>query len=149
IAINLYTPQDEALIRSKRSALHGGVTRESIPDLPKDLEIAEDIFDCLIKKEDECEQQCGCMQEGADLSESEDVKKPTPATIKKIVDKIKKLFEKKCKQDILIKKNNESFENIKKRKPTLCSEIDKSLRMRFISQAFVNFTKKVGFLFLI
>ena len=153
IARHLYSDADEALITSERSGLHGGVVRDSIPELPPEIVIAEDIYEWLKQnKSDQPEMTiCLCSHDDKDSDEgnkpdkdsdegnkpdkdSDEGNKPdkvyTSDEVKKIIEVIGELIDAKNKQETLLKNNAEMFENIKKRKPTLISEIDKSLRTR-------------------
>jgi hypothetical protein len=142
IARNLYTIEDEDLIKSKRSGLYRGITSDSIPELPSHIDIAEDIYDYLIKNNKKCTTKCICMQIESTNNENDIKPKEqisyTTKEVKEILEKMIEAISKKAKKEQLIKNNSDHFENIKKRKPTLVSEIDKSLRLRSLSQKTYN-----------
>jgi predicted metal-dependent peptidase len=136
IARHLYSDTDEALIKSKRSGLYGGVVRDSIPELPSEIVIAEDIYEWLKQNKSDQPESATCLCSHDDKDSNEDDKSNqfdkvyTSDEVKNIIEVIRQFIDAKNKQETLLKDNAQMFENIKKRKPTLISEIDKSLRTR-------------------
>lgn len=122
IARNLYDDSDESLLKDKFSILHGGVGKNSIPELPPELLLAEEIYHWLCANKNEEEHSC-C----ATLKISDDEDKYED----KIVlseDEIRVLIE-ECKK--AIQDYTYEIETIKTKKiPTLASEIDYILRRK-------------------
>lgn len=139
IARNIYNEQDIAVIKAPFSRIQGGILPDSVPNLPDDLRLCEEIYDWLMNNQDgqadgagdgdgdgPYSKVCKCSY-GDDCDNTERMDRESAA---ELVEKAKDAADGiaasiKARQDTRI-----MLDKLKKRKPSLVHEIDRSLRAR-------------------
>jgi len=128
IARNIYTQDDIDVIKAPMSMISGGYVPDSIPEMPRDIILAEQIYDWLINNKKECEDSktCDCSDhknEGADEAMQQEA-------VQALIEKTKELIEAAIRSKVAQKSLLDNLSEIKTRKPTLVSEMDSILRKR-------------------
>lgn len=130
IARNIYTPEDEDEIKKPFTILSGGVVRNTVPDLPEELIMAEDIYKWLQKNPDKqpaYEKFCSCPAHEHD--ESEEGTEEQEISVEEI-DQIKEAIEEY--RDTMRSREQVDRAHITRKIPSLASDIDYILRSRKI-----------------
>lgn len=128
IAINIYDDDDEAVIMSPLSRLHGGYTRHSLPGLPSDITMAEGIYEWLLSQPQEKSAGCKCC-DGAEQEKPEDAAQDADAITKIISDAKEKIEEyaRSLRSQAAVIADAMRMKN---RPPNLVAELDAALRVR-------------------
>lgn len=129
IARNIYSHDDIAIIKAPLSRISGGIVPDSIPELPIDIMLAEEIYEWLLnnKNEQKACQSCDCSAHGENESREDKISR---AEALKLIDDAKEKIESSQKSKITEQNTKLNLEEIKHRKPSLVSEIDAALRRR-------------------
>lgn len=128
IARNIYDENDITIIKAPFSSISKGFVPDTIQDLPKDVLIAEEIYDWLLKnqKEQPENKTCNCSKH----SEKTIDNKISKIEAEKIIKEAKEKIEDMQSSKIAEKNTKINLKEIKSRKPSLSSELDAVLRMR-------------------
>lgn len=134
IARNIYSPEDIAVISSPMSMIKGGILPDTIPDLPQELTLAEEIYDWLIKNKDaqeSCKDKhtCDCSDHKDKQQEGSSQRAEAQQVRQKIQD-VKEAIEQAVKSAEAEKSVLENLKEIRNRRPTLVSIMDSLLRKR-------------------
>lgn len=128
IARNIYDEKDEAVIKAPFSKISRIYVSDSFKDMPKDLLLAEDIYDWLLKNEEDMDKGFSDILENLTEGRSE---KEREEIVKELLELAKEALEKEQASEVADEKTKLALEEIKRRKPSLSSEIDAALRYRF------------------
>ncbi len=132
IARNIYDDRDIATIKAPRSRLHGGYLPDTIPELPPDLLLAEDIYDWLLAHPQPQSpwELCACDCEKKETAGREDDGAPPAPTMGEIRDALD-AREKEQNAEIAAR---QAYRSILSRPPSLSEAIDAALRVRVVSE---------------
>ena len=136
IALNIYNAEDEAIIHNPNNVLYGGITRKNLeknlPNLPKNLRYAEEIYDWLIENSESIDypqrkSQSDEIQDRKDGEETEAAYELVEAAL----EEIKKDIEKLEAQRKIKTQKHEAQGETKKRKHSLAGLLEPTIKKHF------------------
>lgn len=132
IARSIYDAEDIFNITAPRSRLRGGYLPDTLPNLPTEVVLAEDIYEWLLAQPQKewpkilCGCDC-CAETAQDDVKEHDLLNDTPA---EVVAKIKEELEKIEQTGKAQTQAKKVYAAIKNREPSLTEELDAALRSR-------------------
>jgi hypothetical protein len=128
IARNIYTTDDENIIKRVFSNIKNGIVSDSFKGLPKNIIYAEDIYEWLVNNEKKLKDFKIDLSDGCEADDSKE--KFTREEIKEKIELAKKAIEEHTQSQIAEDNTKLSLEEIKSRPPSLTEEIEAALRFR-------------------